>query len=247
MQDSASEDPDRLKMLDTIVAAIRLGGVLEVGDESFCLGGRAPIHGPFVHEHRARRNGSTVVSAAFVRERIAWLLLRRREALVAGLHELLAVPRLPGPGSGYRHDVRTGCSDADAVDRLARMEIEERAVLERAEISLEGTALGQLLADGLWAGARYGTGAGPEGGELWWRAGANIRHVVDPLGRDESYSRAHAPGPLSRRCRVVDGLAIDDGIPGALVAALHALGTPTVRSYLQRGVPWYRYLLWRLR
>ena len=244
------ENHGRLKSLDAIVEEIRAGGTLEAGSDCFRYGGRSSTGKEyFTHEHEAHRRGKVRANEEFVRERVAWLVLNRRQALEDGVGELLSGRERLEPTGGYRDKLRKSPGD-DAANPVAQIETQDKELLERAEIPLEGAPWGQLLADGLWAGAVYGGFAAKEGMEQWRRVGSKIRHVGDYFDRDNTYSRQTAKADLTGLCRAVDGLAIDNAphpLRGALFSALRALGTPTVRCYLQHGVPWYRYIFWRFR
>lgn len=232
-----------------VIDAIENRGSLTVGDERFDPNLTFQKK-PFIHIHPQTPAGS-YKCADWVAERIAWLVLHRRQQTEVGLAELLSI-QIDG-AVGYRDSPATHAAKAPRL--IQQLRTNEATLFERAAISLAGTNWGRLLVDGLWVGGTYGR-HGPESIESWKRVRRRIkferhhRFAVEPSARNktEAYSREDAEKRLQRWCGVRDGLALDvaSGLGvNPLSLALTALAVPSVRWYLQKGSRWHRRLLWR--
>ena len=139
------ENHGRLKSLDAIVEEIRAGGTLEAGSDCFRYGGRSSTGKEyFTHEHEAHRRGKVRANEEFVRERVAWLVLNRRQALEDGVGELLSGRERLEPTGGYRDKLRKSPGD-DAANRVAQIETQDKELLERAHRSVQRWANGTAV------------------------------------------------------------------------------------------------------
>ena len=215
-----SERAGQPSLLDEMVAAIIAGAVYKVRGEVLrhLSTDRDGTHN-VIHEHPKYQvwDRKAFRSTAWVRERLAWLALRRPSVLLKFLRRVA-----PARAAGL-----------DAPGLVAHLDAVEPTVMRHARIDLRQVDLAEVLAAGLWAGAEF-TICNSGGGETWKRCGKLVYWSSYDRGPDgdEAHSREGLRQQFTGWGKHVDGfIAPSSSFALALDKSLRALGATTLRAY----------------